>query len=89
VAATGRGNVGSISVDLIGLAGYVLTVVVGLAAYHAGLRAGARAAHRVWTNWTGISPEELQSHRFDRELRNLRRDIERPVDAWPEQGKED
>jgi hypothetical protein len=75
---------GGTSIDFIGLTGYVLAVVIGFAAYRAGLRAGARAAHSIWTHWTGIRAEELLSHTFDRELRDLRRDIGRPVDAWPE-----
>ena len=66
---------GGIPVDLVGWAGYALAVVLGLAAYRLGLRAGAGSAHRVWTQWTGIHPVELHAHKFDRELRNLRRDI--------------
>jgi hypothetical protein len=80
---------GDISTELVTWGGYALTIVVGLVAYRMGLRSGTRSAHSVWTEWTGIQPEELQSHEFDRQLRNLRRDIGRPVDAWPEQEKED
>ncbi len=76
-------------VDLVSLSGYGLAVIVAAAAYRVGLRAGARRAHHLWMTWTGVSPEELESHRFDRELRRLRRDIGRPADAWPEEGRED
>jgi hypothetical protein len=80
---------GSISIDLVTWAGYALAILVGLVAYRVGWRAGARSAHSVWTEWTGIRAEELQTHKFDRELRALRRDIGRPADAWPDQEKED
>ncbi|MFB3883160.1 MAG: hypothetical protein ACE149_17970 [Armatimonadota bacterium] len=73
----------------LGLAGYFLAILVGLAAYSLGRRSGAIAAHRLWADWTGIKPGELQSHKFDRELRSLRREIGRPADGWPEEGKED
>jgi len=80
---------GDIPTELATWAGYALSIIVGLAAYRTGLRVGARSAHAVWTQWTGIRAEELETHEFDRELRALRRDIGRPADAWPSREKED
>jgi hypothetical protein len=68
--------------------GCVVLIVVASAAYRAGRAAGAKAAHRYWTTWTGVRPEELESHHFDEQLRHLRRQIGRPADAWPERHEE-
>jgi hypothetical protein len=66
-----------------------LALFVAVLAYRLGSAVGARRAHRLWKDWTGISPGELRTRRFDRELRRLRRDIGRPTDEWPEQTRED
>ncbi len=76
-------------VDLLALTGCVLAVLAAVAAYRVGFAAGSTRAHRLWAEWTGISPAELESHQFDKELRHLRRNIGRPVDPWPDQDRED
>jgi len=80
---------GSLPLTILAFAGYVLALLCALLAYRVGVAVGSRRAHRLWTEWTGISPAELHSRAFDRELRQLRRAIGRPADPWPEQGRED
>ena len=86
VKQEGMGNLPS---TVLEFAGYLLALLVLLLAYRLGVAAGSRRAHRLWTQWTGISLAELHSRAFDRELRHLRREIGRPADPWPVQGQED
>ncbi len=82
-------GMGSLHPTILAFAGYVLALFCALLAYRLGVAVGSRRAHRLWTQWTGISPAELHSRDFDRALRYLRRAIGRPADAWSEQNRED
>jgi hypothetical protein len=74
---------------LLILAVCVTAVVVAAAMFLVGRGRGAREANRRWTEYTGITPAELERRQFDRELRQFRRHIGRPADDWPEQSRED
>lgn len=79
---------GNLPSTILAFAGYLLALLVLLVAYRLGVAVGSRRAHRLWTQWTGISPAELHTRDFDRELRHLRREIGRPADHWSEQTRE-
>ncbi|UCH34082.1 MAG: hypothetical protein JSV65_16240 [Armatimonadota bacterium] len=75
--------------DILTYGGYVIAVIVAMLAYHVGRARGANAANRWWENWLGVTADDLESHQFDRQLRDFRRHIGRPADEWPELARED